>query len=249
MLDALEETTATAVTLDRILTRLPTSRVERLRDAFLSAEPAASIDRAQIEARILKETDGQPMVTRRAKVFAAMVREAPINIYPDELLMGYPGIRRRCSHISPTPGLEKSVETPRPSHWGTSDSIGFDRPDLTAFSDEERRALREEILPYWHGRQDWEKAMGTRHYGHNIIGYDKALAKGFLGIKKEAEERIARLDITEPEDLRKIPFLEGVVMAMDAAADIGRRFADLAKELAENEEELILGPWLRTFRF
>lgn len=81
-----------------------------------------------------------------------MVREAPIDIYPDELLMGYPGVRPRCSHISPSPGLEASMEASRPSHWGTSASIGFDRPDLTAFSDKEKRALKEEIFPYWQGR-------------------------------------------------------------------------------------------------
>lgn len=237
MLDTLDQPTADPALFDRFLVSRPTSRIEGLRSAFLKADPKASIDRARIEARVLKETGGQPMVTRRAKVFAAMVREAPIDIYPDELIMGYPGIRRRCSHISPTPQLEVSMETPRPSHWGTSDSIGFDRPDLTKFSDEEKRALKEEIFPYWRTRRDWGEALGTRHYGHNIIGYDKVLAKGFLGVKKEAEDRIAGLDLTEPEDIRKIPFLEGVVLSMDAAAGIGKRFADRARELAENEED------------
>lgn len=80
-----------------------------------------------------------------------MVREAPIDIYPDELL-GYPGVRPRCSHISPSPGLGASMEARGP-HWGTSASIGFDRPDLTAFSDKEKRALKEEIFPYWQGRR------------------------------------------------------------------------------------------------
>ena len=28
-------------------------------------------------------------------------------------------------------------------------------------------------------------------YGHNILGYDRVLEKGFLGIKREAEERLA----------------------------------------------------------
>ena len=57
MLDALERTTAAAITLDRVLTGQPTPRVERLRDAFLNAESGASIDRARIEARVLQETD------------------------------------------------------------------------------------------------------------------------------------------------------------------------------------------------
>jgi len=237
MLDALEKTTAAAVALDDVLASRPTHRVERLREAFLNTKPTASIDRARIEARVLKETEGDSVVARRAKVFAAMVREIPIDIYPDELLMGYPGVFPRCSHISPTPGLESSVDATRPSHPSALGSFGFDRPDLTAFSDEEKRALKEEILPYWKGRGDWERVAGIRHYGHNIIGYDKVLEKGFLGIKKETQDRIARLDTTEPEDARKIPFLEAVAMAMDAAAGIGKRFADRARELAQNEED------------
>ena len=64
--------------LDRVLTIKPTARVERLREAYLSAKPTASIDRARIETRVMKETEGQPVVTRRAKIFAAIVREMPI---------------------------------------------------------------------------------------------------------------------------------------------------------------------------
>ena len=59
--------------LDRALTIGPTDRVERLRESYLDLKPAASIDRARIETGIMKETEGEPMITRRAKVFAAIV--------------------------------------------------------------------------------------------------------------------------------------------------------------------------------
>jgi len=237
MLDGLAEPKNQPTLLDAFLTCEPTVRIERLREAFINTSPTGSIDRARIEVRILKETEGEPMVTRRAKIFAAMAKEMPIEIYPDELIMGYPGVRPRCSHIGPTRGLEPAIERARPSDASTMGNYGFDRPDLTAFSDSDKKALKEEILPYWKGRRDWDKVAGTRHYGHNIIGYDKVLAKGFLGTKKEAEDRIARLDVTEPEDAKKLPFLEGVAMAMAAGAEAGKRFADLARELAEDERD------------
>lgn len=41
------------------------SRVERLREEFLHLKPTASIERARIETRIMKETEGEPTVTRR----------------------------------------------------------------------------------------------------------------------------------------------------------------------------------------
>jgi formate C-acetyltransferase len=45
------------------------------------------------------------------------------------------------------------------------------------------------------------------------------------------------IDHAEPEEAAKIPFLEGVVMAMEAAAEIGERFAARARELAEREPD------------
>ena len=236
MLDALKQSTVDPEMLDSVPGTQPTPRVQRLRDAFLSTEPTASIDRARIETRVLKETEAEPVPIRRAKVFSAMVREMPIHIYPDELLVGYPGIRPRCSHVSPSPGLEAAMERPRSSHQSALGSYGFDRPDLTAFSGEDKRALREEILPYWKGRDDWEKIVRSHHYGHNIIGYDKVLEKGILGIKKEAEDRLARIAMTEPGEVKKIPFLKSVVLAMDAAAGIGERFAVWARKAAESEK-------------
>lgn len=77
--------------------------------------------------------------------------------------------------------------------------------------------------------------MASWHIGHFIPNNEKVLKKGFLGIKKDVEERLARIDRTNAEETKKIPFLEGVIIAMDAAAEIGKRFAARARELAEGE--------------
>jgi hypothetical protein len=44
--------------LDGIQTLKPTPRVERLREAFLSLKPSASIDRARIETRVSRYSVG-----------------------------------------------------------------------------------------------------------------------------------------------------------------------------------------------
>ena len=88
MLDTLKKSTVEQTMLENVLAMKPTGRVEKLRNAFFDIQPTVSIDRARIEARVLKETEGEPMVLRRSKVFAAVVREMPIEIYPDELIVG-----------------------------------------------------------------------------------------------------------------------------------------------------------------
>ena len=79
--------------------------------------------------------------------------------------------------------------------------------------------------------------MSRHHIGHSSFGYEKVLKKGFLGIRQDAEERLARIDEKDPGEIKKKPFLKGVILAMDAAAGIGKRFAEKARKMAEEEND------------
>ncbi|MCP4755136.1 MAG: hypothetical protein GY866_30025, partial [Proteobacteria bacterium] len=197
--------------VDSVLTLQATPRIERMRSAFLNLKPTASIERARIEARVMKETEGEPLITRRAKAFAAAVREMPIYVGPDELLVGCTSDRPRCGNVFP------GVYTTAPR----------------GLSDEDARELEDELIPYW---KEQERTTAW-HYGHNIHGLEKVVKKGFSGIKKEAEERLARLDRTDSEESKKVPFLEGVVLTMEAAAELGTRYAVGLRERASREAD------------
>jgi|TARA_B100002003_G_scaffold243878_1_gene269010 formate C-acetyltransferase len=222
--------------LHRVLTIQPTAKVERLRESYLSLKPAASIDRARIETRVMKETEGKSTITRRAEVFAAIVRETPIDIYPDELVVGYAHVRPRSISIRPSPGLVGRLEGNVGAGRSGPEMAGFDMPDLDGLSDAEKRELKEELIPYWQKNSRTLRAGG---YGHNIVAYDRVLRDGFLGIKEHAEERLAGLDLAEPDEAAKVPFLQGVVTAMAAASELGQRFATKARELAEKETDSV----------
>lgn len=203
---------------DGVMETEPTLRIEKLKDACLKLRSTVTIDRARIETRILKENAGEPMVTRRAKTFAAIVREMPIDIDPDQLLVGYVDSGPYPAHVYPS----NAAMLANPSH------------SPSRLNDEEKRELAQEIIPVW---QEQGLMQNVTHYGHNIHNFEKVLGTGFLGIKEEAEGGLAKLDLTEPEDLKKAAFLNGVVMAMEAAAEIGGRFAALAREMAEEEKD------------
>ena len=247
--------------LDSVITMKMTPRVERLREAFLALEASVSINKLRIETRVMKETQGEPMEVRRAKVFAAFVRETPISIFPDELIVGCAGDGPLCHYMTPE-GLEdqEAGASLFPRRVSDEDDLG---------------ELQKDIMPYWKGDGKWEKTRKGRNLqlippgildlmfvdpdasprenslvytawwsqvqgaeiGHNALGYEKVLKKGFLGVKRDAEERLARLDADEPEELKKEPFLQSVIIAMEAAAEIGNRFAALAREMAESEED------------
>ena len=216
MLQSLENETAKEPSMsDGMMETEPTPRIAKLKDAFLNLKSTVTTDRARIETRILRENAGEPMVTRRAKAFAAIVRELPIDIDPDQLLVGY-------TDSGPYPAHAYPSNAPMLAHGSSR------------LSEEEKRELAEEIIPVWKEQGLMESVI---HYGHNIHNFEKVLSKGFLGIKAEAEAGLAKLDLTEPEDLKKANFLNGVVMAMEAAAEIGERFAALARDMAADEED------------
>jgi len=229
--------------LDKTITSTPTPRFERLKHWFLNAEPAIEIDRDRIYTRVMKETDGEPMVIRRAKAFCAVVREMPVHIAPDELFVGHVNVTWAGVRVSGESGAAMEALLDRVSKR------------RSAISEADERELRDEIIPYWKDTmpgahhyslvpdEELQLLYGKRvtananHFGHLSVNYEKVLKKGFLGVKKEADERLARMDFTDPDELRKLPFLRGVAMAMAAASGIGKRFAAHARELAGREED------------
>lgn len=248
--------------LGNVLTAEPTARVERLREDYLGPELVASIDRERIEVEVLKATEGEETVLRRAKVFAAIVREMPIEIFEDELIVGWFDYEPHgiALPVKGDPGLDSRIEV-----------LTSRERNRVKVTEEQQRILQEEIMPFWRGegrhllrRNDAiydnpplpeirdlmyfdgsERPNGiintsrqkAGHVGHTISNNRKVFEKGFLGIKKDAEDRLARLDRSDPEELKKAPFLNGVIIAMEAAAELGGRFAGRARELAETEED------------
>jgi len=244
----------TETLLERVLTVQPTQRIERHRHRYIDRKLVYSIERDRIEVRVMKETEREPMVTRKAKLFAAIVRELPVDIFPDELLVGwYDPVPNNC----PLPVKNDLILE------DYLDEISSRERNPILITEDQKRELKEEIIPYWKGQGNWENTrlcptlydpappdftreawyslsntMGRFHVGHFIPNNEKLLKKGFLGINKDAEERLGRIDRTNLEEAKKIPFLEGVIMAMEAAAEIGERFADRAREMAKSEKNI-----------
>ena len=225
---------------EKVLTIQPTERVERLRQRYLDTPDKVLIDALRITTRVMKETEGEPMVIRRAKAFAATVRGVPINIFPDELFVGWLWHEPHGTELMADSAyhIEKELDT-----LATREISPF------LISDDIKRELKEEIFPYWRARHYSPpvpaelKEAGIEAIGaagtlfHFVVDYEKVLEKGFLGVKQEAEDRLARLDLTDSEDLEKLPFLEAVILATEAASDLGERFAARARELAESEAD------------
>jgi len=232
----------------------------------LNTKYTASMDRLRIETRVMRETEGEPMVLRRAKVFAAVCRKMPIAIWPDELIVGHAGARPLCRDVIPDdcPILLKGQRL-------TSLMVDTREYQLNDFDPADQKEFIEEIAPYWRGNGDWSRTqtgsnlralpdalkdllfvdaskfplkqsmiytpffISSGHYGHNSIAYIDVLEKGFLGIKRDAEAKFASVG---RDDHPSRHFLEGAILALEAASHVGERFAAKARQLAEDEDQI-----------
>lgn len=217
-----------------------------------------AVERAQIVTDSWKETDGEPLDIRRAKLFRAVMEKNPVSIHPGELIVGsqskYLIGASPCIDYNPTIAYEalKSFE-------GVTDD--YDDSKSGAISLEERRILKE-CTDFWSGRstsdlvlrtnaemfpwiKDWDKAglinggKAGMPPGAKNVNYGWVIDKGLEAIIAEAQAKLDSLDFTEDPkgDNERMNFLKGVIIALEGAIIFAKRHAELAREMAETEND------------
>ena len=211
--------------------------------------PVIEADRAVLLTESYRETEGEPVILRRAKAFLKICRELPITIRPEELIVGSNSIAPRGCQVFPEYSwewLEKEFDT-----------VEKRSADPFYISDETKRRLRE-VLPYWKGRTTSELATsymapetltamkhniftpGNYFYngiGHFTVKYEEVLEIGFAGIRDRAAAQLAECGLGDPDYASRVSFLEAVILSCEAASEYGRRYSVLARELAGRETD------------
>lgn len=183
-----------------------TTRIERLRRAFLRHRPEICIARAVLITESYTETEDYPAVLRRAHAFHRIMEKMPIYIEDDELIVGNIASRPRSAPIYP----EYSAQ------WILDQMDAFaTRGGDKLFIAEEDKAILREVLPCWVGSTVQDRIMRrlpaetkqamdlgvfsswnmiTGGVGHLVPGYERVLQKGVSGIRAEIEAQLAGVD-------------------------------------------------------
>ncbi|MBO7293735.1 MAG: pyruvate formate lyase family protein, partial [Clostridia bacterium] len=219
-------------------------RIARLRDALFAGMPRIESSRATLLTESYRATESLPMVTRRARAFAHLMDNLPIVIREDELIVGSATVKPRASQLFP----EFSV------NWieGEFDTLATRPADPFTIDNETKEEIRR-ANAYFRGKTTSELAtaymspealtaiehniftVGNYFYngiGHVTVHYDWVLAKGFLGIRRHAEEELAGMQLSDADYIRKSEFLRAVITSCDAIIRYANRYADLAEEQA-----------------
>jgi formate C-acetyltransferase len=81
------------------------------------------------------------------------------------------------------------------------------------------------------------ESMDPAAIGRTMIDVRKVIAKGFLGIKEEIEDRISRRDVKSAGSAESLRFWQAAATVCEAMAAFGGRYAEEAKRLAAREKD------------
>ncbi len=234
----------------RLITGIEKSpRIQKLIDHLFAKMPEIEADRAVLLTESYKQTENDPIVTRRAKAYAHILRNIPITIRPGELIVGSATKAPRGCQTFPEfsfDWLESEFET-----------VEHRSADPFYISDETKKRLKE-ANAYWKGKTTSELATeymapetrlaiehnfftpGNYFYngvGHVTVDYGKVLAVGFSGIRAEAETELKKCNVSDGNYAKKSHFLNAVILSCDATVEYADRYADLAEKTAGEETD------------
>ena len=229
-----------------------TDRVEKIRENYVNTKPHISYERAWSWTKSFQKTEGQPHIIRTAQAFKDTCDELSVNIWEGELIVGTSGEYRKCAILTPEFGwtwINDEIDTfPERSQ---------DPYDVTP---EQVKFIKENIFPYWKGKSVEEAFLSRVPEDTKIIGVDTGfldtdskwrngvgevsadyvdvlLPKGYGGIKREAEQHIAELNEAIPEDRKKIDFYRSTILICEGMINLGHRYAEKARAMAETEKD------------
>ena len=233
-------------------------RVFKLLERFEGQKPRIDIERALYFTESMKETEGQPLVLRWAKALMHIAKNMTVYVQEDQLLLGRAGCDGRYGILYPEldgdfldiAGRDVPTRATSPA----------------SITPEDAKRVINDIAPYWKGKtfhEDLNRSLPpdvhkltyddpeglisrfivneTASFRSSIQwvhDYGKILKRGFNGIKKEAEEKLAALDpLSCKDNCEKRPFLEAVIIVCDAIVLWAKRHAEKAREAAAQEKD------------
>ncbi|MFC1986837.1 pyruvate formate lyase family protein, partial [Chloroflexota bacterium] len=231
-----------------------TDRVKKRRDECLAATQHVCAERSHLIRQSWEETEGQPVVIRRARLFEKMLQGKSIVIKDGELIVGSQS--KYVRGASPT--LDYAS---RPFvKLLTAERLTATSEVVEAFiTEEERRSLLEDAR-YWVGRgpgdvirellretvteqiEDYYEAHLFRWnfdkpVGGRSIDYAKVINQGINGVLGEIREEIENVDLSIRGSWEKYEFLKAGIICCEALINFASRHANLAREMAAKEAD------------
>jgi len=224
-------------------------RIERLKDRVVLKRPEMDLENARLLTRSFQDSEGEPLVVRKAKGFHLQCQQKDITIADHELIVGCSGSKIRGGIL-----CADTCWSVLNDELDTISTRSYDPFDL---KDEDRSFFEQEVKPYWKGRSNYEHWLAqipedtrelrdngviyidrkaVRGFGETTAGYEWLLQAGLSGIESSVKQRRSRLDLTDPGDYEKDYYLNSLLIVIDGMKILARRYGEEAQRLASVEQ-------------
>ncbi|QAA34397.1 formate C-acetyltransferase [Clostridium manihotivorum] len=217
-------------------------RIQFLKDELFREKRQVSLERAKLYTESYKETEGEPVIIRRAKALAHILDNVEIEIKKGELIVGDRTVKPRAGVISPEMSpywiLDELEEFPTRAQ------------DKFEISKEDKEYFKTELFPYWQGKslkdyceehipQNIKKATETKivalnqtdkGQGHIIPNYEVVLEKGLGYMIRQIEDKV--------KSCPKNDFYKASFIVLTSTMDYILRHEAMAEIMAREEINL-----------
>lgn len=180
--------------------------------------------------------EGQAFSTRAGKAMAHTISNMPLRISDIDLMAGEHGNPGEIINFSRSFGPETanriadsdltSEQKTLLTEWMATDPFKHHGlPAVEQSSPELRLAEAHGVLTVW----------GVL-LNHSIRDYEKVIRLGFSGIRDEITAELEELDITAPNAAQRMANFNGWLSICEAAMELGKRHADLARQMASDTD-------------
>ncbi|WP_278331728.1 pyruvate formate lyase family protein [Clostridium magnum] len=222
-----------------------TDRIKKMSVVLHRSRPNLEIHRTRVFTEHFKATECESQIRRRYFAMAKVYETMPIFFVEGERLIGWQGSRVRCNNFS----IESHA------HWLESDFDTFETRDFDPWviDPEDKKELKDIHIPYWSDKtltSKWKKQVpkadimlasgyvDASNYisnpgSHFIPDYPQLLAIGYKGYYKKCEKILAELDESQPENVGKRDFYEGMMAVCLGIKQYGKNLKARALKEAE----------------
>ena len=232
----------------------PYPRINKLRQTFLDRGYDVDVERLRLVTQSYRQHEHLPEKQKVAYAFENVLLHCGIEICDDDLIVGEIASPIKSAPIYPEFSVNWILDEVQNHPFEQREHDQF-----TIRSEQEKQEILE-LCRWWKGRTlddyinvrlDEDQLKGSEagkkiyqtnlyHYagtGHLAVDYARLMQLGFDGLLQRAREKLAALDMHDPEFCTKREFYQAVIIMYGAVKKYILRYAVLAEEMAAREQE------------
>ncbi len=230
--------------------RTLSARLQNMRRRALDAPREVGLVRPREFTNAIKNNPDLPRAIQLALGLKDTFRRLPLSISEDERLVGK--VTEKFKGAVVYPEIKSSFLIKELDNFTEREYLRF------AISDEEKKEMGAEILPFWDDNSAYDDCCMRSRFGEETeflmrclamvvendfaganqlgyIDYGRILEGGFEGIIEQAETAMANISDNDPEAEEKRTFYKSVITSAEGPILLASRYSSLAQYLAAKE--------------